>query len=141
MSCITGLSYAMTADIYVPTATQDENSGVIKKTWEKSGTIKCLARTIIRDTTSKNSASLSQAEIYIKSINTIKLRTKNPIDTSSRIANISNSSGAIWSETSGGVDGSTIFEPQGSTPLLDHNGQVIEYETILERLEIQRLDI
>jgi hypothetical protein len=131
----------MTADVYIPTATQDENSGVIKKTWEKSDTVNCIARTIIRDTTSKNSSALSQAEIYIKSTNTIKLRTRHPINTASRIANISNSSGAIWTESSGGVEGSTIFEPQGSTPLLDHNGQVIEYETILERLEIQRLEV
>jgi hypothetical protein len=51
----------------------------------------------------------------------------------------------VWNEddtisSQGGVDGATIFEPRGSTPIIDFDGRVIEYETVLQRQEIQTLE-
>ena len=73
----------------------------------------------------------------------IKLRSSEPISYDLRVVNVRNSDGVIFLEnqdpsSEGGFEGSTIFEPRGSTPLINFDGSVIEYETVLMRQEIQR---
>ena len=146
MSCLNGSSYNMKADIYVPTKTQDANTGIINKVWELDETVNCLAKTIVRDTVGSNSSNVDIAE-YLANVNDIiKIRTRSAISSENRVVNIRNSQGTIWVETnnissSGGVSNATIFEPRGSTPILDFNGRVIEYETVLQRQEIQTLEV
>lgn len=146
MGCLTGSSYTMKADIYVPTKTQDANTGIVAKAWELDSSISCMAKGIVRDTISNNSSAVDLANYLTAVTNIVKIRTRHPINSEYRLANIRNSEGAVWTEgdtinSQGGIDGTTIFEPRGSTPIIDFDGKVLEYETVLQRQEIQTLEI
>lgn len=135
----------MKADIYTPRKIQDVNSGTFQNVWTLSNTIDCLAKGIVRDTISQNSSAVDIKNYLTAVSNIVKIRTANPISSEDRVVSIRNASGVIWSEsgvitTSGGVQGATIFEPRGSTPIIDFDGRVIEYETVLYRQEIQTLE-
>jgi len=145
MICLTGSSYTMKADIYVPTKTQDQNTGAVMKTWVNSRTILCSAKGIVRDTISDNSSAVDIKNYLTAVSNIVKIRSKAAINSEDRVVAIRNSSGVVWTEgdtisSQGGVDGATIFEPRGSTPIIDFDGRVIEYETVLQRQEIQTLE-
>lgn len=145
MSCLSHASYTMKADIYTPRKIQDVNSGTFQNVWTLSNTIDCLAKGIVRDTISQNSSAVDIKNYLTAVSNIVKIRTANPISSEDRVVSIRNASGVIWSEsgvitTSGGVQGATIFEPRGSTPIIDFDGRVIEYETVLYRQEIQTLE-
>lgn len=146
MSCLAHSKYNMKADIYEHSPVQDENTGAIIKTWSKVGTIDCLAKSIVSDTLKADSSSIDLKNYLINISNIVKIRTSRPINSGHRITNVRNSEGVIWSESTttpseGGFEGATIFEPRGTTPIMDFTGKVIEYEIILQRQEIQRLDV
>jgi len=141
--CLASISYTMKADIYQPTITQDATGAVIR-TWAFEKTIDCTARGILRKGVGDNSVSISLEE-YINVFNsTLKLRSGISIPTDRRVVRVRNSDAVIFLEnqdpaSEGGFQGSTIFEPRGSTPLTRFDGTVIEYETVLVRQEIQKL--
>jgi hypothetical protein len=133
----------MKADIYQPTISQD-STGAVVKTWTFEKTIDCVVRGILRKGVGDNSFSVTLTD-YLNVFNsTLKMRTANSISTSRRIVNIRNDDGVIFLEnqdpaSEGGFQGSTIFEPRGSTPIVNFDGKIIEHETVLIRQEIQRL--
>lgn len=136
----------MKADIYSPTDSTDTYTGAIVKTWELTSTIDCLARSIVTTSTGSNSSDFVTGKYINYAQNVIKFRSKQPIDVSCRVVAIRNDNDVIWKENqyganNGGVNGATIFEPRGSTPITDHRGIVLEYETMLERQEIQQLTV
>jgi hypothetical protein len=146
MTCVTSSKYVMQADLYAPTDSLDEFTGAIVKTWEFVNTVDCLARSIVTTSTGSNSSNYVTGKFINYPQNTIKFRSRTPIDTSYRIVAIRNSTEVIYRENqygnnNGGLDGATIFEPRGSTPITDHRGHVLEYETMLERQEIQQLTV
>ncbi len=132
----------MTADIYVATVAQNSATGSITRTWVFNQTIPCYARGIVRSGIGENSTAISIDEFLKVTNSMVKLRSGLSLDSTTKIANIKNSDGSvIWTESpSLGVNGSTIFEPRGSTPITDHRGHVVEYETILMRPEVQKLN-
>lgn len=135
----------MKADIYSPTKTQDVNSGVVQNVWALSQVIDCSAKGIVRDSIQDNSSAVDIKNYLTAVSNIVKLRSRNPISSDDRVVAIRNSQGVIWREdgvitSNGGADGATIFEPRGSTPIIDFDGRVIEYETVLQRQEIQKLE-
>ena len=148
MTCIVGTAYTMTADLYTATMTQDANSGAVQKTWVNTSTISCLAKGVVRSGLGDNSNTV-EVKNYLNVITgLVKLRSRSPIDSSVRVTNIKNDTEIIWKESgltgigsAGGANGATIFEPRGSTPIMDHLGHIIEYETILQRQDIQSLVI
>ena len=136
----------MYADIYAPTESVDEYTGAITKTWTKVKTVPCLARSIVTTSTGSNSSSFVTSKYINYPENSIKFRSKEPIDVSFRVVAIRNSQEIIWKEnqygeSNGGLNGATIFEPRGSTPITDHTGRLLEYETMLERQEVQSLEV
>lgn len=146
MTCVTSSKYVMFADLYAPTESVDEFTGAIVKSWELIDTVPCLARGIVTTSTGSNSSNFVTGKFINYPQNTIKFRSRTPIDTSYRVVAIRNEQEVIWRENqygtnNGGLDGATIFEPRGSTPITDHRGHVLEYETMLERQEIQQLTV
>ena len=141
--CITSTSYTMQADIYKPTISQDA-TGAATKVWTFDKTITCIARGVVRKGIGDNSTAV-EVNNYLNMLQSlVKLRCSEVIPGDRRVAKIRNSDGVIYLEnqdpsTGGGLDGSTIFEPRGSTPLINFDGSIIEYETILMRQEVQRL--
>jgi hypothetical protein len=146
MSCLAHSTYTMTADIYEPTTTRNATNGMITKSWALQKTVSCYARGILGSQLGGNSAQVDLKDYITITKDFIKIRTADPISTEYRVVAIRNSEGNIWKEdyiqnTAGGLDGATIFEPSGTTPLLDYLGKVLEYETVLKRQEIQSLEV
>ena len=76
----------------------------------------------------------------------IKFRCSQVLSSDRRVVRIRNDDGVIFLEnqdpsSAGGFQGSTIYEPRGSTPMVGFDGTVIGYETILMRQEIQKLSV
>lgn len=144
MACLSSLNYTMKADIYKPMIEQDE-IGAVKKTYVYEKTIGCFARTDIKKGMGANSDTMNMND-YINYLSSfVKLRTSEVVPTNRRIVNLRNDDGVIWKESqdttsAGGYNGSTIFEPRGSTPIINFDGSIVEYEVILSRQEVQRLD-
>lgn len=143
--CISSTAYTMKADIYSASVTQGDIGQVIK-TWVKEETIDCYARGILRKGVGENSTSF-EIDNYINILNSmVKIRTKDIIPADKRVVAIRNGSEVIYREgqdpsSAGGIDGATIYEPRGSTPITNFDGSIIEYETVLQRQEIQSLVI
>jgi hypothetical protein len=141
-NCITSTAYTMQADIYSASVTQDQ-TGAVVKSWTYQKTIDCVARGVVRKGIGENSTTV-EVNNYLNILKSlVKLRSSEPIAYNLRITNIKNSDGVIFLENQDPSserypDQPTIFEPKGSTPLLNFDGSVIEYETVLMRQEIQR---
>lgn len=142
-NCITSTAYTMQADIYSASVTQDANSGIVQKVWTYERTVDCVARGVVRKGIGENSTAV-EVNNYLNILNSmVKLRTTTPISYDRRVANVRNEDGIIFLENQDPSserypNQSTIFEPRGSTPLINFDGSVIEYETVLMRQEIQR---
>lgn len=149
MVCITSSKYMMKADIYSAGVVFDQFTNQAKRVWSYEKTVDCLVRGIVTTSTGSNSANYVTGKYINYPENTLKMRTKEAIDVSRRVVNIRNSDGVIiykenqYGEESGGLgfQQSTIFEPRGSTPIVDHLGNILEHEIMLERKEIQVLEI
>ena len=146
MSCLAHSTYTMKADIYEPTTTRNATNGMITKSWELTTTIPCYARGILGSQLGGNSSDVSIKDYITITKDFIKMRAAQPISSEFRVVAIRNPEGVIWTEdyihnTAGGLNGATIFEPSGTTPLLDYMGRVLEYETVLKRQEIQSLEV
>jgi hypothetical protein len=143
-NCIAGTAYTMKADVYVALITQD-SVGKVVKDWVFEKTLNCMARGVLRKGVGENSTAFD-INNYVNILNSmVKLRCSEIIPSDRRVVNIRNLSGVIYKEnqdpsTEGGFENSTIFEPRGSTPLLNFDGSVIEYETVLMRQEVQVLN-
>ena len=141
-NCITSTAYTMQADIYSASVTQDV-TGAVVKSWTYQKTVDCVARGVVRKGIGENSTTV-EVNNYLNMLNSmVKLRSSEPIAYNLRITNIKNSDGVIFLENQDPSserypNQPTIFEPRGSTPLLNFDGSVIEYETVLMRQEIQR---
>jgi hypothetical protein len=135
----------MKADIYDPTVTRNATNGMVSKDWALTQTINCVARGLLGSKLGNNSANVSIKDQVVLNKDFIKIRTSIPISASSRVVAIRTGATVIWKEdyianSKGGVSGATIFEPRGSTPILNFDGTVIEFETVLERQEVQVLE-
>ena len=144
MSCLAGSTYTMKADIYTPITSRDATNGMVTKAWVLTETINCYARSVLGSQMGGNSAQVSLKDYITQSTDFIRVRSNSPISSEARVVAVRNSDGVIWSEdyiqnSAGGLDGATIFEPRGTTPLVDYTGKVVEYETVLQRQEIQSL--
>lgn len=143
--CIPSTSYNMKADIYKPTISQD-STGAVVKSWTLEKTINCVARGVVRKGVGENSTAV-EVNNYLNILHSmVKIRAAEIVPSDRRVVRVRNSQGVIFLEnqdpsSDGGFQGSTIFEPRGSTPLLNFDGSVIEYETVLMRQEIQRIDV
>jgi len=143
-SCIASTSYTMQADIYIALISQDE-IGRVTKNWIFEKTVDCKARGVIRKGIGENSTAFD-INNYLNILNSmVKLRCSEVIPSDRRVVNIRNSDGIVYAEdqdpsSGGGFEDSTIFEPRGSTPVLNYNGRIVEYETVLMRSEIQTLE-
>jgi len=144
-NCITSTIYTMKADIYSASVTQDA-VGAVQKTWQYEKTINCYARGVIRKGVGDNSVVLNVNQ-YINVLNSlVKLKSAEVISSDKRVVLIRNNEEVIYKEdqdpsSEGGFESSTIFEPRGSTPITNFDGSVVEYETVLMRQEVQRLDV
>lgn len=129
--------YAMLADIYRVQQKRDENTGEIKREWLYTETVPCLAKSIISSgvRTPSNDRTIDNRYI-IEEI--IKINTVEKLSRNSKITNIRDLKGQVlWEEAEVLNNPPTMFSIVGSTPIVDAFGQILEYETTLQRSEIQ----
>ena len=129
--------YAMLADIYSVQQKRDENTGEIKRQWLYTSTVPCLAKSIISSgvRTPSNDRTIDNRYV-IEEI--IKINTTQKLSRNSKITNIRDLSGhVLWEEAEVLNNPPTMFSIVGSTPIVDGFGQILEYETTLQRSEIQ----
>ncbi len=145
-SCLSANAYPLLADIYESVDVQDETTGLVSKQWQFKETIACSARGQVSTGIDKNAANVNSGQKTIKATENLKIRSKNALFTADRVVRVRNDFQVVWTEdtilnSEGGFNGSTIFEPKGSVPILDHNGYVIEHETTIGRQDIQKLEL
>lgn len=143
MTCLTSLSYTMKADIYKPVVSQDD-TGAVNKRYVYEKTVDCFIKTDIKTGIKANSFTTKIEDHTNFLYGIIKIRCNQLIASDRRVVKIRNTNGNIFPESqdpssSGGYEGSTIFEPRGSTPIINFDGNVLEYETALFRQEVQKL--
>ena len=129
--------YAMLADIYSVQQKRDENTGEIKRQWLYTSTVPCLAKSIISSgvRTPSNDRTIDNRYV-VEEI--IKINTTQKLSRNSKITNIRDLSGhVLWEEAEVLNNPPTMFSIVGSTPIVDGFGQILEYETTLQRSEIQ----
>jgi hypothetical protein len=129
--------YAMLADIYRVQQKRDENTGEIKREWLYAETVPCLAKSIISSgvRTPSNDRTIDNRYV-IEEI--IKINTVEKLSRNSKITNIRDLKGQVlWEEAEVLNNPPTMFSIVGSTPIVDAFGQILEYETTLQRSEIQ----
>jgi hypothetical protein len=144
--CLSANSYPLLADIYESVDVQEEPTGVVGKAWRYKETVSCSAKGQISTGIDRNAANMDSGQKTIQTKELLKIRTQNKIPTYYRVVRVRNDFGVVWTEdtvinTDGGLEGSTIFEPKSSIPILDHNGRVIEYEITISRQDIQKLTL
>ncbi len=145
IECLATSNYTLRADVYRPLITQDI-TGVANKTWLYEETITCSARSILKKSTEDNSTAMEIEERLNQLNSMVKLRCNKIILASRLIVSIRNDDLTIYQEnqdpaSAGGYNTATIFEVFGGSPIINYDGTIIEYETILKRREIQQITV
>ena len=129
--------YAMKLDIYRVQISQDSNSGEIRRKWVYTETIPCLAKSIISTgVRSPSNDRTVDARYMVEEI--IKVNTLSKLPRNAKISNVRDlDDNVIWEEAEISGSPATIFDIVGSTPIIDGFGQTLEYESTLQRSDIQ----
>jgi hypothetical protein len=129
--------YAMKLDIYRVQISQDPNSGEIRRQWAYTETLPCLAKSIISTgVRSPSNDRTIDSRYMVEEI--IKVNTLSKLPRNAKISNVRDlEDNVIWEEAEISGSPATIFEIVGSTPIIDGFGQTLEYESTLQRSDIQ----
>lgn len=135
--CALSARYSFKADVWKKTMTTNK-AGQLVATWTKDKTIDCFAETIIDGGIRVAGTTERFTDVYYN-IDWIKLTSKVPLRRSDRVTNIrpANSNTAAWVEEELTGTPPTWFNANGSAPITDPFGRVVEYKTLLERAEVQ----
>jgi hypothetical protein len=136
-SYVVEAKYAMQLDLYRVQIDQDPNSGEIKRKWIYTETLPCLAKSIISSGVRSPSNDKTVDSRYIVE-EILKVMTLVKLPRNSKISNIRDLNGLVlWEEAEISGNPATIFDIVGSTPIIDGFGQILEYETTIQRSDIQ----
>jgi hypothetical protein len=129
--------YAMKLDIYRVQTRQDVNSGEIRRQWLYTETVPCLAKSIISSgVRSPSNDRTVDTQYRVEEI--IKVMTLSKLPRNAKISNIRDlNNKVLWEEAEISGNPSTIFDIVGSTPIIDGFGQILEFETTIQRSDIQ----
>jgi hypothetical protein len=132
----------MDLDIYVQENIQDETTGAIKKEWSYSRTIPCSAKGMISNSTTTRGSDRQAMGARYTNEQVIQLRTSTQITYREKVTNIRDSSGrVIWKELNWPTETPTVFEVVSSTPVTDPFGNVLAFNSIVQRSENQQIGI
>lgn len=131
MSCMIHARYNMTMDVLVQTKTRDAQSGELKRAWTpdpgRMG-VKCVARSITGGGIRVVGSTERWSEQY-DDVEVVKIQTALPIQKRERITNIKDRRGNVaWGD---------VFEVYGSMPVLDPFGNIVEYDLLVQRADVQ----
>ena len=129
--------YAMKLDVYRVQIDQDPNSGEIKRQWIYTETLPCLAKSIISSgVRSPSNDRTVDTQYRVEEI--IKVMTLVKLPRNAKLSNIRDlNNKVLWEEAEISGNPATIFDIVGSTPIIDGFGQILEFETTVQRSDIQ----
>jgi hypothetical protein len=136
-SYVVEAKYAMQLDLYRVQIDQDPNSGEIKRKWIYTETLPCLAKSIISSgVRSPSNDKTVDSRYMVEEI--LKVMTLVKLPRNAKISNVRDLNGLVlWEEAEISGNPATIFDIVGSTPIIDGFGQILEYETTIQRSDIQ----
>ena len=136
-SYVVEAKYAMQLDLYRVQIDQDPNSGEIKRKWIYTETLPCLAKSIISSgVRSPSNDKTVDSRYMVEEI--LKVMTLVKLPRNAKISNVRDLNGIVlWEEAEISGNPATIFDIVGSTPIIDGFGQILEYETTIQRSDIQ----
>jgi hypothetical protein len=131
----------MKMDVYRQSERQDSNTGAMVREFSYIKTIDCYARGIISQNGGKGNDRQKFSNKYSND-QYIEVRTSDRLTTRDKIKNIRDVNGKpIWYELNYPNDTDTVFDVAGTTPIADPFGNVVGYNSSLERAENQQIGI
>jgi hypothetical protein len=132
----------MNLDVYIQENIQDETTGAIKKEWSYSRTVPCSAKGMISNSATARGSDRQAMGTKYTNEQIIQLRTSTQITYREKITNIRDSSGnVIWKELNWPIETPTVFEVVSSTPVTDPFGNVLAFNSIVQRSENQQIGL
>lgn len=133
---------SMNLDVYTQSDVQDENTGLIKKSWQYTKTIDCHAKAFISNSSSSRTGDRQTFGNIYENTQMLEIRTHDKLTLRQKISNIRDASGNyIWTELNFPEDTPTVFEVVGSTPITDPFGNTLAFSTIVKRSENQVIGV
>jgi len=137
MGCILSSRYVFKADVYKKVlGTSPSGQMIISWIFEK--TINCFAE-IIADGGIKNAGTTEKFDVRYENVDWVKFTSSISLRRSDRVTNIRNAdtNEIVWKEEEIKGKPGTWFNSNGSAPITDPFGRVVEYKTLLKRAEVQ----
>jgi hypothetical protein len=134
-SCVTGSRYSMTASVYLMSTVQNFDTGELERTYSFLEKIKCFASGIAasgKDVPGTFESFNRRGEYSVTDY--VRVWSSAPIDKQAVISFVTDSAGTLWTEDNGDP---TIFDSNGSVPIVNASGRIVEYLTMLTRSEVQ----
>ena len=131
----------MKMDVYRQSEPQDPNTGAMIREFSYIKTIDCYARGVITETRNRSNDSQKFSNKYSNN-QYIEVRTSERLTARDKIKNIVDVNGKpIWYELNYPNDTDTVFDVVGTTPIAEPFGNVVGYNSSLQRAENQQIGI
>ena len=131
----------MKMDVYRQSERQDSNTGAMIREFSYMKTIDCYARGVITESRNRSNDNQKFSNKYSNN-QYIEVRTSDRLTARDKIKNIVDANGkAIWYELNYPNDTDTVFDVIGTTPIADPFGNVVGYNSSLQRAENQQIGI
>ena len=135
--CLQSSTYTMLVDVMELNISQNYQTGEIVREWVVAETLGCLAKTIITDTGSNRDSGTDFKKGFTE-MGKIKLKTGNKISSRKKVTNIRNAVDQVVLFSENKIDDSpTVYDVQGSVPVFDPFGNIVYYDTLLYRSDVQ----
>ena len=131
----------MKMDVYRQTEQQDKDTGAMIREFSFIKTIDCYARGVITESRNRSNDSQKFSNKYSNN-QYIEARTSDRLTARDKVKNIRDVNGKpIWYELNYPSDTDTVFDVIGTTPISDPFGNVVGYNSSLQRAENQQIGI
>jgi hypothetical protein len=135
--CLSSALYPLKVDVYKKTRSVDEDTGQTNYRWTYQKTIDAQISPFVSTSFKAQPTNETFREIYDK-VEYIKMKTPIPISRDVRVTNIRKTDGqVIYREFELSGFPPTHFNTMGTAPILDPFGDVIQYDTLLQRASDQ----
>ena len=131
----------MKMDVYRQSERQDVNTGAMVREFSYIKTIDCYARGVITESRNRSNDSQKFSNKYSNN-QYIEVRTSDRLTARDKVKNIVDVNGKpVWYELNYPNDTDTVFDVVGTTPIADPFGNVVGYNSSLQRAENQQIGI
>jgi hypothetical protein len=132
---------SMKMDIYRQSEQQDKDTGAITREFSYVKTLDCYSRGIITESRNRSNDNQKFANKYSNN-QYVEVRTSERLTPRDKVKNIRDAEGnSIWYELNYPSDTPTVFDIIGTTPIADPFGNVVGYNSSLQRAENQQIGI